>query len=624
MGQEMNLTKEQLNESYKDYRDVFGGDIAGMYSRRIELITYEVPIGSKVLDIGANSGEVMKILAEKRQCDVVGVDMSEIAVAKAKEKGLNVILGDAESLPFPDKTFDVVLLLETLNHLWDPLKALLEVKRVLKDDGILLGSVPHKNLSRYIWEEDKPHHGYYDVKELGEILDKVFTFSHLRPLKAAQLTINFAPTFMASELAEILFKCANGGDHHTWESLMRSKDVLRVWFGPTQYEGTVYYRMRGFADKMRERGVESAYEHFDYKNTDAQSQWQNRCRNKIVLDQLDAILKVADLSVWQLVANPDALAMLRCVKDVIKKPIITECDDYLFDVPQYNIASGPYKPNSPYEWYTLKQFELSDAIICSTSFIMDKLREIEQLREKPYYVIPNSIDFAIWDNLKDVPSRKPEGLIRIGYTGCGNHGGDLSMIKEPLLAILNEFHNVEFIWSVPMKDPHDPSKDFVLDHPRARMINSWYTMMEYPQAIKNWGMDIGVAPLIDNNFNRAKSNLRWLEYSALSVPCVASNVQPFKTSIKDGEDGLLCRGSQAWYNALKRLIQSAEERKKLGESAYQRIKRDFNMDAVTDRYIRVLEEIKRDATIRSGSRDSAAVKRPELDPVVPGNDRQPD
>lgn len=606
----MNETKEQVDEAYKDYRDTMPEGIDEFYAGRIEPLVYEIPFGSRVLDIGANSGEVMKLLKDKRGCSVYGIDLSEVAVAKAREKGLDVQVADAENVPFQDNHFDVVLMLETLNHVHNPLKALQEAKRVLKPSGILLGSVPHKNLEKYIWEEEKPHHPYFDVDSLGKLLDLEFKFSHLWPLKGAQYSICFVNSFMASEPTEILFKCGSAGDDHRWWELMRKKKTLRVWFGPTQYEGDVYYRMRGFADKMRERGIEAAYEQFDYKNSDTQREWQNRCRSKILLDQLDAILKVADISVWQIVATGDALAMLRCAKDVIKRPMVTEIDDWLLDVPQYNIASGPYKPNSTQEWYALKQLELSDAIIVSTEFLMGKLMAIPQLQAKKHYVIPNCIDFSIWDKLNDIPIGKADGIVRIGYSGCGNHGGDLSMVRDPVLAILNEFPNVEFIWAVPMKDPHDPSKDFKIEHPRARCINEWYTMSQFPQMLKNWDLDIGIAPLVDNNFNRAKSNLRWLEYGALKLPSVCSAVEPFKKSILHNQDALLCRGSKEWYESLKELVQNKDQRIRLGENAYSRVKRDFNMDSITDRYVSVLEEIKRECQpIVCGNR--AALQRSE-------------
>jgi glycosyltransferase involved in cell wall biosynthesis len=86
--------------------------------------------------------------------------------------------------------------------------------------------------------------------------------------------------------------------------------------------------------------------------------------------------------------------------------------------------------------------------------------------------------------------------------------------------------------------------------------------------------------------------LRWLEYSALKLPTVASKVYPFKNSIRDGEDGLICNSSQQWYDALKSLITDQSRRQTLGKQAYARVRKDFNMDETAKAYAAILEEIR--------------------------------
>jgi hypothetical protein len=54
-------------------------------------------------------------------------------------------------------------------------------------------------------------------------------------------------------------------------------------------------------------------------------------------------------------------------------------------------------------------------------------------------------------------------------------------------------------------------------------------VQEYPNWIcSNWQSHIGIAPIADNTFNDSKSELKWLEYTALGVPTVASDVGPYK------------------------------------------------------------------------------------------------
>lgn len=580
--------KEEFVNDHVDYPDIWprGLEEYPFARSRIVPIIYEIPDGAKVLDVGCNSGEFIKYLRDKKGCDVTGADISAKVVDICKEKGLNAVLCDADKLPFPDGTFDVVTLMEVLEHFHEPVPYLKEIRRVLKPSGFLLGTCPHANLERYIWDDHRLHQQYYDEAGIRKDLGQAFEVSHLQILKGAQFNLGFANSFLAREPAEILFKCGGHGTE-PWEEQMRKGTALRVWMGWTQLSGDVYYRMRGYADRMRDMGIEVAYEDFSYDGTESQKDWQNRIRNRMVLDTLDHILKVADMSVWQLVGNRECLAFLRCAKDVIKRPIITEIDDWIFDLPAYNIAANPYNPNSEPEWVCAKQLELSDAFICSTSFIREKL--LESFPKTPVYVIPNGIDFAIWDKVEPVVRpevSKAEGKIRIGYTGCGNHDGDMDIVKRPIMKLCEEFPNLEFVSSHVFPSWTDFPKDRFIDSRR------WVTINKYPQEVAGWGMDIGIAPLRDNNFNRAKSNLRWLEFSALKIPTVASRVRPFKESVTEGVDGLLCSSEKEWYDALKSLIVDESRRRALGETAYGVVKARFNMDEIAKDYAKTLQEIK--------------------------------
>lgn len=602
-------SKTEVLDAYKDYPDVYPEGIQNypFFESRIAPIFYEIPAGSIVLDVGCNSGEFMVMLRDKKQCGVYGLEYSPELVKKCHDKQLDVRQGDAEHIPYPDATFDYVTLMEVLVHVHDPLQMLREIKRVLKPGGILLGSAPHANLERYIWDDKRMHHRYYDEPALRDHLEQAFPFVDLRILKGAQFSVGFANTHLCAEPVEFLFKCGEMGTPF-WEAELMADKKLRVWMGFTQLEGDVYYRMRGYADKMRTQGLDIAYEHFNYggEGDEKSRHWQQQIRNKIILNQFENILRVAHISVWQVTPSRDVLAFLRCAKDLAterfnkgkadRKYFLTEVDDDLFDIPAYNIASNPYQPNSEVEWVALKQLEMSDAVIVSTQYLADKISLL--FPGKPVHIIPNSIDFAIWDHLepdKDFPAKQP-GQIRIGFTGSGNHRMDLELVHEPLLAILEEFPQVQLLLT-PQSELHSKTTFVGWNHrdkevlKREVCVNKFVSIDKYPHFVASWGMDIGIAPLRDNSFNRAKSNLRWLEYAALGIPTVASKVSPFKTSIRHGVDGLVCNSNQEWYEGLKSLIVDAGRRTTMGRQAYERVKRDFNMDIVAKRYGDILQGI---------------------------------
>jgi len=594
MGVQMTkLHNNKMLKAHETYGDIMphGLEKYSFAGARILPIYYEIPNGAKVLDCGCNSGEFMKMLKEKKGCDVYGVDVSQKVVDIAKAKGLNVQLAKAEALPFKKGTFDVVTIMETLEHIMVPKKALKEIQRVLKPGGVILGSCPHKNLELEMWDDERLHHRYYDEATLSKELKKVFKRQYLRSLNGAQFSAGFANSGLSDVPCQLMFK-AGGKKTQDWDQILKDSKDLRVWMGFTLLSGVVYYRMRGFADKMYKHGVETAYEWFEYDGKEGQLSWQSKTDSRIIQDQYDQLLRVADMSVWQTVSNRGALALILCAKDLFKKPVVMEIDDWLFDLPAYNIASHPFTPNSEFEWVAIEQMKASDAFIVSTHYIEGKLKDM--FPDKPIYVIPNSLDFDIWDNLTPTVGKefdKEDGVIRIGYTGCGNHIGDLELIKMPILKLLEEFPKLELM--LPLR--YAVGKRTLwedIEHPRIKFLDRWVPVDKYPAELAAWKIDIGVAPLRDNDFNRAKSNLRWLEYSALKVPSVMSRVYPFRNTVKDGETGLICNSELEWYEALKSLIVDEQKRKTLGNNAYAVVKRDFNMDTTAAKYAAVLKEIK--------------------------------
>lgn len=601
------LVNEPTKEDYKNYPSTKIGDIQEHpeLESRVLPIAYEIKKRSKVLDLGCNDGGFISILKDKRDCDVFGIDISEELVEVAKQKGLNVQVGDAEKLPFEDGTFDYVTCMDVLSHLPNIDLALSEIRRVLKKDGILLGSVPHKVLDIYGWHDRRLHRVYFEEESLSQKLGEQFKLSYLRTLKGKEFSIKLFGSYLMDQPCEILFK--SGGDKtKDWNEAYQDKGILRAWFGFTQTPGTIYYRMSGYADKMQKLGAEINYNPYEETDRDGPSAWtrkinwdQNakRFTNQHIVDELFSLMKTADLSVFQITSSESVLRYLTAFRDPknlypnhLKKPLVLEMDDWFFDIPPYNMASGPYQPNSGPEAIAYEQLKLADYVICSTQYLVDKIRQL--LPNKQCYIVPNSLDFDIWDKItkKRTDHEKNPALIRIIYTGSGNHSKDLAIIKEPIMALIEEFPNLEFIYANQREDCFEGNKS-----ERIKRYIGWEPLSRYPQMVSDWEGDIGIAPLLDNDFNRVKSCLRYLEYGALSLPVVASDVYPFHHAIENGKNGIVISNSKnKWYDALRSLIIDKEKRITLGKAAYQEIKKNHNMDEIAKRYKSILESIKRE------------------------------
>jgi methionine biosynthesis protein MetW len=85
----------------------------------MELIAELVPTGSRVLDLGCGSGELLAHLRDRRQCSGYGVEIADANVLACTQRGVDVLqLNLEEGLAmFEDQSFDVVLQLDTMQHL---------------------------------------------------------------------------------------------------------------------------------------------------------------------------------------------------------------------------------------------------------------------------------------------------------------------------------------------------------------------------------------------------------------------------------------------------------------------------------------------------------------------------
>ena len=134
-----------------------------------------MPANADVLDLGLADGSVAAVL-QQMGCRVWGVELDEVDAEAARPFCQDVVVGDLNTLElaevFPDQRFDVVLMLDVLEHLADPARVLRQVTGVLADGGwgvISLPNVAHVSLRLSLLD------GHFDYTEAG-LLDR----THLR------------------------------------------------------------------------------------------------------------------------------------------------------------------------------------------------------------------------------------------------------------------------------------------------------------------------------------------------------------------------------------------------------------------------------------------------------------
>jgi len=331
-----------------------------------------------------------------------------------------------------------------------------------------------------------------------------------------------------------------------------------------------------FADKIGEvSDIQCMYPKFDPDQNFELPYYEMNIDNYI--QEFTHLVSISDVVVCQSVHTTKFGCFIpSCKLTHPHVPWLMECDDHPFAVEACNPSYRYTGPGSAIEQDIFDQCSDSDGIITST----DYLKDVFHSYSPETHVVPNAIDFNIWDKVKR-PEKKD--IIRIGWAGGSGHSKDLEIVYKPLIKILDKYPNVRVTFM------HGPA-DYNLNHERFENFhNSWSNILEYPNSLGGLGFDIGIAPLHDSEFNRAKSNLRYLEYSAFSIPTVASNCEPFKKTILDGENGFIARTSQDWVDKLSALIENPELRVRMGHNAYDLVKTKFNLETVARNYADLLK-----------------------------------
>lgn len=153
------LTNQEMHYLYQCDLDEFFGSKTWpnyLYMTRFRHIvdfidTHISSSGGRIVDIGCAQGNYTISLAQQGY-KAIGVDVrpnflkyAGLKLEDIEKKNVHFCVGDAKNLPFCSELFDCALLLEIIEHISEPEKVLLEVKRVLKEDGFLVFSTVNRN-----------------------------------------------------------------------------------------------------------------------------------------------------------------------------------------------------------------------------------------------------------------------------------------------------------------------------------------------------------------------------------------------------------------------------------------------------------------------------------------------
>ena len=263
------------------------------------------------------------------------------------------------------------------------------------------------------------------------------------------------------------------------------------------------------------------------------------------------------------------------------KPVAYELDDLLTELPDSHPDFLSYLSTRSAILRALPQV---DAVIGSTPELCSYLGQFNQ----HVHLLPNYLDDGLWE-VRQSPPPTGERLV-IGYMGGHSHAPDLEMITPALLRLLEKHADriqLDF-WGIA---PPPALRDLPWVKWRQVALLSY---REFAAYFSEQACDIFIAPLADNQFNRAKSSLKFLEYSALGAPGVYSRVQPYARVVEHGVNGLLADTPAEWFSALCQLVEDSELRLRLGAAARQTLQENWLLSAHVQEWADVYRTIHAD------------------------------
>jgi hypothetical protein len=165
----------------------------------------------------------------------------------------------------------------------------------------------------------------------------------------------------------------------------------------------------------------------------------------------------------------------------------------------------------------------------------------------------------------DTPEHAGTAATRLLYVGSTTHAQDLALLR-PVLEHLRSELGLDVELCVVGGEPTTTGASWYRRVPVPRGWSAYPRFVEWLRGERSrW--DVAVGPLADTTFNRSKSDLKFLEYSALGLPGVYSDVPAFATVV-DGVTGLRAENTvESWSAALAKLCTDAALRGRLREAA---------------------------------------------------------
>jgi glycosyltransferase involved in cell wall biosynthesis len=290
-----------------------------------------------------------------------------------------------------------------------------------------------------------------------------------------------------------------------------------------------------------------------------------------------------DLASYDVVVlqQPRGNAWLAAIRDLQAAgvKVLYEVDDYVHGVHR---AAG-HGARKGFEKAALRAMELCmracDGVICSTDYLAARYRSFNG----QVWVCQNGLDLGRY-----AVSRPARETVTIGWSGGTGHRPAMVPWLRELLVVLDRRPATRFMsvgaenFAAPLAERFGAERCVGLP---------WGPIETYPAAMASF--DVALAPATGSAFFRGKSDLRWLEASALGIPVVGDPI--VYPGIEDGVTGLHAANPAAAREAILALVDDDGLRERIGAAAQAYVREHRSIEAVVPQWARALAEVRASA-----------------------------
>lgn len=274
--------------------------------------------------------------------------------------------------------------------------------------------------------------------------------------------------------------------------------------------------------------------------------------HEVVLDRniTPADVGSFDVVVFQRQWRREAVEAMQRAKS-LGMTVVYELDDDLWNISPSNPAYDAWsRPDIRGAAETM--LREADAVTTTTQPLAKLLRRFNG----NVHVLANMLPRDHWP--AEPPDRSERDMVTVGWAGSRSRERDLREVAGVAEQIVDRYSNVRFLVG---------GSNASLFKPHERIETLPVAKIErYPHDVLAL-FDIGLAPLSDDQFNMAKSDLKFIEYAWMGIATVASKVGPYERAIEPGETGLLARNPKDWLKQIRRLVEDPDLRGHIARNA---------------------------------------------------------